>query len=382
MFTFTTQNVYNYISTSGADQNLIIGSGTTPALRIGNTRFDASVIESITVVRPQVEQLAKVTFDMEDIIPSEGNISARIVFYIGLSMNCQDSFYANDFIYKGKPLYIEFPVKSTDTADVVAKRVKKIADKYLLFVMGTDKILNVTATTDSTSGSETGTVTFEAVNGYQIIKKATLQKFDPTAKQLDCCTNQGEYVDVITGVPVVYVISSDVVKTETSGGDSYFLDEDGVLTKLGDDQVAIFPGLEAFNDYNWMLHNLRLPTLANTNIWAPTKEEMPIPGQCYTQFIIRIKKDRDGIAGEVVGHRATSVTTHVMYVAGDCGSSTGNASGNAAEKFLNALRTTFSSIDVNADMGANKNTGVSKAETTRNNPYADLLSDASISLTA
>ena len=27
--------------------------------------------------------------------------------------------------------------------------------------------------------------------------------------------------------------------------------------------------------------------------------------------------DRDGIAGQVVGNRATSVTTHVLYVAGD-----------------------------------------------------------------
>jgi hypothetical protein len=44
--------------------------------------------------------------------------------------------------------------------------------------------------------------------------------------------------------------------------------------------------------------------------------EMPIPGQQYTQFIIRICKERDGIMGEIVGARGTSVTTHVLYVAG------------------------------------------------------------------
>ena len=34
----------------------------------------------------------------------------------------------------------------------------------------------------------------------------------------------------------------------------------------------------------------------------------------YTQFIIRLCAERDGIGGEVVGQRATSVTNHVLYV--------------------------------------------------------------------
>jgi hypothetical protein len=49
MFSFTTQTVYNQISTSGAHKNLIDNSGDskTPSLRIGNTRFDAADITSI-----------------------------------------------------------------------------------------------------------------------------------------------------------------------------------------------------------------------------------------------------------------------------------------------------------------------------------------------
>ena len=59
-------------------------------------------------------------------------------------MGSQDSFYSNALVYKGKPFYVEFPVKSTDTADVIAKRVKAIADKHILFETGEkDKILNV-----------------------------------------------------------------------------------------------------------------------------------------------------------------------------------------------------------------------------------------------
>jgi hypothetical protein len=119
---------------------------------------------------------------MADVIPSEGETTGRIALYLGLSMGSQDSFYSNALVYKGKPFYVEFPVKSTDTADVIAKRVKAIADKYILFETGEkDKILNVSITATAAVGADpgpaadaVGTVTFTGVNGYQLIKKALL----------------------------------------------------------------------------------------------------------------------------------------------------------------------------------------------------------------
>jgi hypothetical protein len=77
-------------------------------------------------------------------------------------MNSQDSFYANPFVYKGKPFFIEFPIKDSDTATTAAARLVKIADKYLLFT-AQEKILNVSA--------NSGVVTFEGVNGYQQLKQ-------------------------------------------------------------------------------------------------------------------------------------------------------------------------------------------------------------------
>lgn len=323
MFNFTTQTVYNQISTTGAKKNLIDNSGNSknPSLRIGNTRFNAADITSIQIKGPSAEQLASVTFDMADIIPEEGETTGRIVLYLGLSMGSQDSFYSNALVYKGKPFYVEFPVKASDTADAVAKRVKAIADKYILFETGEkDKILDVTYEAEAASGNDpaTGTVTFTGVNGYQIIKKAILQSYDPKAYTIDCCSDQGDFVDIKTGVPVIYQIDGGVVKTK-AGGKQYFLDEAGEETELGDDQIAILPGLEAFGDYNWIIHNLRLPTAANTGFWSPAKQadELPIVGQVYTQFIITMCVERDGIAGQVVGNRAVSVTNHVLYVSGD-----------------------------------------------------------------
>jgi hypothetical protein len=249
---------------------------------------------------------------MADVIPQTGETTARIVLYLGLSMGSQDSFYSNALVYKGKPFYVEFPVKSTDTAEIVASRVKAIANKYILFQTGEkDKILDVT-----TPGS--GKVTFTCVNGYQLIKKAALQSYDPKAYTIDCCSDQGDFVDVKVGVPVIYKIVDGVVKTKDGNDKQYFINEAGEEQELGADQIAILPGLEAFGDYNWIIHNLRLPTAANTGFWSPAKQadELPIVGQTYTQFIITMCVDRDGIAGQVVGNRATSVTTHVLYVAG------------------------------------------------------------------
>lgn len=309
MFNFTTQTVYNSIvATEGAkDRNLWVVSGKKPALRIGNTRFDAADVLDIQVKNPTPENLASVTFDMSKILLDQNSvdneITARVALYLGLSMNSQDSLYANDFVYKGKPLFVEFPVKKGDTAAAVASKVKSVADKFFLF-MFEEKILDVTV--------NSGNVTFTGVNGYQIIKKAALQVYNPAAKQIDCCSDQGEYEDVIVGVPVIYTAENGVVTLTNNK-----LDENGNVVALNaDTEVAIAPGIEAFGDYNWIIHNLRLPTLANTNFWAPTRMEMPAVGQVYTQFIVRILKERDGIMGEIVGARGTSVTTHVLYVAG------------------------------------------------------------------
>lgn len=319
MFNFTTQTIFNTIvkttendvraKSAPKGYNMVTKNDANgPELRIGNTRFNAANVLDIQVKNHTVENLAKVEFDLATVISlvtaddkdvQEG--SYRIALYLGLSMSSQEAFYANDLLYKGKPLYIEFPVYAADTAAVIANRIVKIANKYMLF-MAQEKILDVTA--------DEGKVTFEAVNGYQVIKKAAIQKYDPNAKQIDCCNNNGDFIDIMVGVPVTY--TTDPTTGEVTVGEKT-LDGDE-LRDLADNEVAIEPGLEAFGDYNWMVHNLRLPTLANTYFWAVTKSEMPVVGGEYTQFIIRMCVERDGIAGEIVGERAKSVTTHVLYV--------------------------------------------------------------------
>ena len=329
MFNFTTQTIYNSINKfelTAEDRhvpktaNLILGAEEdTPFLRVGNTRFDVSDILDVQIKAPTVEQLAHVTFDMAKIVEklngddAPNELTGRIVLYLGLSMNSQDSFYANNLVYKGKPIYIEFPAKKDETAATIAARVKAVANKYML-VTAEETFLDISVVDE-------GKVCIEAINGYQLIKDARLQIFDPNAKPVDCCSNQGEFIDIVVGVPVVYEtkIFDGTVTVPAKDDDAKVFDPtaENNQRKLADNEVPVYPGLEAFCDYNWIIHNLRLPTAANTGFWSPTRLEMPAAGQVYTQFIIRLCKERDGIVGEIVGARAKSVTTHVLYVAGN-----------------------------------------------------------------
>ncbi len=317
MFEFTTQTILNSvvvadvadIRSGQADPGYNVITDATkkiPEVRIGNIRFNADNVEEVQVKKHTDESLAKFEVDIQkliDAVTEGGNDSQdgiyRIAIYLGLSMNSQDSFYANDYVYKGKPLYIEFPIGASDEAAAVAAKVKSIADKYLLLMMGHEKILKVTV-----QGTK---VVFTGVNGYQQIKKAAVQKYHE--EPCGGCNPDG-FVDVLVGVPVMWTANENGVaeiKEKVYDGTA-----EG--RALADNEFAIAPGLEAFCDYAWIIHNLRLPTLANTNFWAVTKPEMPVVGGKYTQYCIRMCKDRDGIAGEVVGQRATSVTNHVFYV--------------------------------------------------------------------
>lgn len=370
MFNFTTQTVYNDIVVSDSTTRvpganvIVAGDDENPEIRIGNTRFNADDIISIEVKKPTPEALASVTFDFAEVLNlvqtgstetavtelQEGETALdtidgtyRFVFYIGLSMNSQDAFYSNAFVYKGKPLFIEFPIKKDDEPSDIVKRIAAIAKKYQLMV-SQEKVLDITTDTTTTgAGTDNevtaGTITFTGINGYQQIQKVVLQKFDPDANKIDCCSTTGDFVDLMYGVPVIYTVSDGVVTTTEEK-----LGEDGEGVALADNEVPIAPGLEAFCDYNWLIHNLRLPTAANTSFWSFTNQqkEMPAPGTVYTQFIIRMCKERDGIAGHVVGHRATSVTTHVMYVAGNCAKNPSTTT-TPADKLYKQLNTLASS---------------------------------------
>ena len=71
-------------------------------------------------------------------------------------------------------------------------------------------------------------------------------------------------------------------------------------------------GAVGFGDDNWMTRSIMLPTMENTRYFGMSKDERPIMGGNYTEYVIRYSVLKDGQDGTVSG--ATSITTHVFYV--------------------------------------------------------------------
>lgn len=187
----------------------------------------------------------------------------RIKLYIRLS-GSQNSYYANDFVFKGKPLVYEFRIASNTTpATTVAAEAKKVIDK--IQALYGDKWIKTRVDGD--------VLTISGTDEYQLFTEAKLQKLNSAANS--ALTNE-VFEDIAEG--------------------------------------TIVPCREGFGTYTHILKDLRLPTIESRRFEAVNQEELPIPGMKYNQYIIYYKVDRGLFGGAALGQQVTSVTTHVFYV--------------------------------------------------------------------
>ncbi len=192
----------------------------------------------------------------------------RIALYVRLSGN-NNAYYANDFVFKGKPLFIEFEVtEDNEAAATVAARIVENAHKYMLMVYEND-ILDV-----ASSGS---TLTITAVDEYQRITKAELQYFNSEAGIQAMGGYMGEFENILTATVVEY-------------------------------------GAEGFGTYSHIIKDLRLPTAANTRWTRIVQDETPIPGAKYNQYTLYYCVNRGIMGSDAVGEVVKSRTAHVFYV--------------------------------------------------------------------
>lgn len=187
----------------------------------------------------------------------------RLKLYMRLS-GSQNSYYANDFVFKGKPFVYEFRITSASTkAADVAKEIKRVIDKIQAFYG--DKYIKV-----ETSDAK---LIIHGVDEYQLFTEAKIQKLNTAANN-----------------PLTNEVFEDVIK--------------GTITK----------SVEGFGTYTHILKDLRLPTIEARKFEAVNQEELPVPGAKYNQYIIEYKVDRGLFGGAAVGQQVTSKTTHVFYV--------------------------------------------------------------------
>lgn len=215
--------------------------------------------------------LAKATIDLTAITQASGVF--RIAMYIRLS-GSQNSLFANDMVFKGKPLYIEFEKKQGEEPTALAKRVAAIADKYITQAYEY-KIIKVTA--------DTTNVVINAVDEYELFTKCELQYYNPEGGFQFCCNTEGDYETIASP-------------------------DDGTR------KITITQGKQGFGTYSWLLHNFRLPTAANTRWNRIVIDETPRVGKLYNEYIIEYCMDRGIMGGDAVGEPTKSITQHVFYV--------------------------------------------------------------------
>ena len=281
MFQFTTTTVINANEDYSTGLELWSAQsakdGKPASLNIKrHLNFKKPNVVSITKALYTAPKLAKATLDLSYLGKTKGNF--RIAMYIKLAQSSANSYYANDLVFKGKPLYIEFVWKDGEAASAVALKIKDIVKKYMLTVYEKDL---VKVTVDGTK------VEITAIDEYQRFTRVDIE----------------EYVkDATTPLYGAY----EVVKSA--------LTEDHKEDAEYDENFTIEQGVEGFGTYQWILKNLRLPTAARTSWTAINADEVPVIGAKYNEYIIRYCVNRGIMGGDAVGEVTKSLTTHVFYV--------------------------------------------------------------------
>lgn len=283
MFQFTTTNVLNSLKDLTTGKDLITtvnASGKEEVMikRIGN--FKKANVESIHHTTGSEAELAAVCMDLTNVVTKDKKY--RLNMYIGLTQGSADSRYANDLYHKGKAFSIDFEGLAT-AAETVAK-LADVLKKYEIFVYG-DKQLNVYS-----SGA---LLALEAVNEYQRFVRVNIEELNASAY-----FEMGDYK---------VIKSLDDIKKDMANHDA--------VVKAGAPVAeGLFVGKEGFGTYSYLLHNLRLPTAARYGAFAWNKEESPVPGVVYDEYVIRYCVNRGELGLNAVGDTVKSVTTHVIYV--------------------------------------------------------------------
>lgn len=250
--------------------------------------FKQPNVVSITKAEYTEPKIAEAKLDLTKagVDTTEGGLF-RIAMYIKLASTSANSYYANDLVFKGKPLYIEFVWKKNEAASDVAKRIKELAKKYMLAVYEKD-LIKVTATGN--------VVRILGIDEYQRFTKVDLEQYV-----------EGEYDGH-------FEVIKSALPTTMRKDPNY------------DEDFKIKQGEEGFGTYQYIVKNLRLPTAARTAWTAINADEAPIIGAKYNEYIIRYCVNRGIMGGDAVGEVTKSLTTHVFYVNQD-----------VADKFEEAL---------------------------------------------
>ena len=272
MFNWTTTTVINEIP-----ENFIVqpkgknNETLTDRLRIGKHLFEKRWVESIRKAVGHNFELCKATVDLNEVSFGSATV-ARLYIYVSLE-GSEESIYANDWYRKGMPLSVSFAVgAAADMAQAIEDTVKT----FNVFTK-VKKVLNVKA-----NGTK---IEIEGTHEYQRLQKIAILVEDADSKL-------GEEKALV-----------EYEKGRKEAEDVITIDKEGV---------------NGFGTYSQLLKDLRLPTAVHNNWLSVQKDEMPVVGALYYQYIITYyAPSASNPSFTAVGNRSMSETTHVFWVKSD-----------------------------------------------------------------
>lgn len=284
MFNWTTTTLINKIPFNNVEKEGV--------LRIGKHLFEKRWVETIRKAKGHGHELCEATVDLSKITFGDAKV-ARLYIYVGLE-GSEESIYANDWYRKGMPLSVSFAV--SDDADEMAKAIVNTVKSFNVFTK-VKKVLDVTAGTEATAG----VLTIKGTHEHQRLQKIAILVED--VKSLfgeekavvewnlrDALYHAGEAEDAM-------------------GAEAY-------ATKTG--VTLVEEGVNGFGTYSQLIKDLRLPTAAHTGWLNVQKDEMPVVGAVYTQYIINYYAPSTANPSfTALGNRSMSETTHVFWVRED-----------------------------------------------------------------
>ena len=288
MFNWTTTTLINEIPNSA-----VVKEGV---LRIGKHLFEKRWVENIRKAEGHEMELCEAKVNLANVTFGDANV-ARLYIYVGLD-GSEESIYANDWYRKGMPLSVSFAVGSAaDMATAIADTIKT----FNVFTK-VKKVLDVTA-------SE-GVLTIKGTHEHQRLNKIAILVEDPTSKL----------------------------------GEEKVVAEYELNRKAHAAVTDVKVGVNGFGTYSQLIKDLRLPTAVHNSWLSVQKDEMPIVGALYTQYIINYYAPSTANPSfTAVGNRSMSETTHVFWVKHDLAS---------------AWETAIAGIDPDGDQSLNTTTVV------------------------
>ena len=214
------------------------------------------VEKTVYETEPVPGKKATITIPLEKV--ADGKKQVRIE--LGLDRDYRGSF-GSALHYFRKPILIDF--REAATAEDLKAAAKAVA-------ASNDSVLRVKEESDSQ-------IVFEAADDYITVRKAVVVTFDCAAEY---CGDEMEAV-------------------------------------VAEEKLAVKDNVVSFGTYEYLIHNLRLPTYANIRFASPAAVEMPVLGGEYIQYSFEYAVSRRIGGLSVVGQMNYSSTGHTFFVLKD-----------------------------------------------------------------